>query len=158
ERAKLATTFTQDHPRMTELSEQIKEAHRRLDREIGNIVRKIESDYGAARAREEALQAEADRQGQEALNLKNIEVEYSLLKAEAESDRTLHANILKRLNETTPSDDAAISNIQISDRADLPLSPSFPQVERNIMLFSAFGLFLGVGLALFLEYMDSRIA
>jgi succinoglycan biosynthesis transport protein ExoP len=157
EQARLATTFTPDHPRMVELSEQIKEARRRLDREIGNIVRKIESDYGAARAREETLQAEVERQEQEALNLKKVEVEYSILKAEVDSARTLHGSVLKQLNETTPSNNAAISNIQISERADLPLFPSSPQVGRNLQLAAACGLCLGIGLAVFLEYMDSRV-
>jgi succinoglycan biosynthesis transport protein ExoP len=157
EQARLATTFTPDHPRMVELSEQFKEARRRLNREIGNVVHKIESDYGAARAREETLQAEVGRQEQEALNLKKVEVEYSILKAEVDSARTLHESVLKQLNETTPSNSAAISNIQISERADLPLAPSFPQVGRNLLLAAACGLFLGTGLAFFLEYMDSRV-
>jgi len=61
EQARLSATFTPAHPRLVELNEQIGEARRRLDREIANVVRKIESDYSAARAREEALQAEAER-------------------------------------------------------------------------------------------------
>lgn len=158
EQARLATTFTPDHPRMVELSEQIREARRRLDREIGNVVRKIKADYGAARAREGTLQAEVERQEQKALNLKSIEVEYSILKAEVDSNRTLHGNVLKQLNETTPSNDVAISNIQLSERADPPLLPSSPRVGRNLLLAAACGLLLGAGLALFLEYMDSRVA
>ena len=50
EQAQLSATFTPAHPRLVELNQQISEARRRLDREIANVVRKIESDYGAARA------------------------------------------------------------------------------------------------------------
>ena len=101
--------------------------------------------------------SEVERQEQKALNLKKVEVEYSILKAEVDSARTLHGSVLKQLNETTPSNNAAISNIQISERADLPLFPSSPQVGRNLQLAAACGLFLGIGLAIFLEYMDSRV-
>src|SRR5206468_12912092 len=66
----ILATFTPDHPRLVELKAQIREAHQRMDREITNVVRKIESDFGAARAKEEALQAEVERQQQAALNMK----------------------------------------------------------------------------------------
>src|SRR5262249_27585032 len=153
-----SATFTPAHPRVVELNEQIGEARRRLDREIVNVVRKIESDYDAARAREEALQAEAEHQQQAALNLKEVGVEYTVLKAEVDSGRAVHENVLKRLNETNISNNIPISNIQIRERAEKPRSPSFPQMQRNLLLVVGCGLCLGAGLAFFLEYMDSSIS
>ncbi|MEW6299707.1 MAG: polysaccharide biosynthesis tyrosine autokinase [Thermodesulfobacteriota bacterium] len=158
ERARLSTTFMPSHPRLVELDEQLREARRRVEREIGNVVRKIESDYGAARAREAALEAEATRQQQAALGLKELGVQYSVLQAEAESNRTLHGSVLKRLHETTMSNDAPISNIQVVEYAENPQFPSSPQTQRNLLLAMACGLFLGVGLALFLEYMDASVS
>ncbi len=158
EQARLSATFTPAHPRLIELSEQISEARRRMDREIANVVRKIESDYGAACAKEEALQAEAERQQQAALNLKEIGVEYAVLKAEVDSSRAVHESVLKRLNETNISNDVPVSNIQIRERAEKPRLPSFPQTQRSLVLAASCGLLLGSGLALFLEYMDSSIS
>jgi capsular exopolysaccharide synthesis family protein len=157
EHARLSTTFTSVHPRLIELSGQINEARQRLDQEIVGIVRGIESDYAAARAREEALQAEAERQQQAALNLKEQGAEYTILEGEVESNRTLYDSVLKRANETNVSGDVAVSNIQITDRAETPLSPSSPRTQRNLLLATAVGLFFGIGLAFFLEYLDSTL-
>lgn len=153
----LAATFTPSHPRLVEINEQIREARRRMDREVDNVVRKIQSDYGAARAREEALQAEAEQQQKAAIDLKEVGAQYRVLQTEADSNRALHENVLKRLNETTLSNDVPVSNIQITQPAERPQIPSSPLVERNLLLTITVGLFLGCGLALFLEYMDSNL-
>lgn len=158
EYARLGAAFTPAHPRLVELSEQIREARRRMEREIDNVVRKIESDYGAARAREEALQAEAERQQQAALALKEVGAQYAVLQADVDSNRSLYDSVLKRLNETTLSNEVPVSNIHLVERAEKPDYPSSPQTQRNLLLAAACGLFLGVGLALFREYMDASVS
>jgi len=158
EYARLGAAFTPAHPRLVELSEQIREARRRMEREIDNVVRKIESDYGAAQAREEALQAEAERQQKAALDLKEIGAQYAVLQADVDSNRSLYESVLKRLNETTVSNEVPVSNITLVERAEKPDVPSSPQTQRNLLLAAACGLFLGVGLALFREYMDASVS
>lgn len=153
----LSTVFKPDHPRILELKQQINEAEQRLDREIGNIVHATESDYVAARAREEALEAEAAQQQRLALELKELGVQYWILQSDADSNRTLYDSVLKRLKETNVSGDVPVSNIQIRERAELPLVPSSPRVLRNLSLSAALGLFLGAGLVFFLRYLDSSV-
>jgi len=157
EQARLATIFKNDHPRIMELNNQINQARQRLNLEIRNVVRAIESDYAASRAKEAALQAEADRQQQSALNLKELAVQHTLLQGELDGSRTIYANVLRRLNETSVSSDSPLSNIQTVESAERPLGPSSPQTERNLILASALGLFLGVGVAFILEYANSAL-
>ncbi|HWP58303.1 MAG TPA: polysaccharide biosynthesis tyrosine autokinase [Candidatus Acidoferrales bacterium] len=157
EKGRLGSIFQPDHPRMQELNQQLNEAKRALNAEIGNIVRGIESSYAAARAREEALEAEAKRQQEAALNLKEVGVEYAVLNEEVLVNRSLYENVLKRMNETAVANDLAAANIQITQRAEMPTWPSSPQTARNVILASLLGLLLGVGLAFFLEYMDFSV-
>jgi succinoglycan biosynthesis transport protein ExoP len=157
EQARLATVFKSDHPRLLELKQQINEARRRLRLEIGNVVRGVETDYAAARSQEAALQAEAERQQQAALDVKELAVEYTLLQGELDANRAIYDNVAKRLNETSISNDSPISNIQIIEQAERPSSPSSPNAVLNMMLASALGLFLGVGLAFLLEHFDSSM-
>jgi succinoglycan biosynthesis transport protein ExoP len=49
------------------------------------------------------------------------------------------------------------SNIQVVDRAEVPMSPYRPNKQLNLLLASVVGLFLGVGLAFFFEYLDNTI-
>jgi polysaccharide biosynthesis transport protein len=157
ERVKLSTLFKPDHPRMQELVVQINAAREALNTEIANVVRGIESGYVAARAREQALESEAKRQEEKALNLKEIGVEYAVLQEDVNVNRSLFESVLKRLNETNVSNDIALSNIQITQRADLPQNPSSPNTSRNLLLGVLGGVLLGIGTAFLLEFLDTKI-
>jgi capsular exopolysaccharide synthesis family protein len=157
EQARLATIFKADHPRLLELRQQINEARRRLKLEIGSVIRTVESDYSSARAREAALQQETERQQQAALNLKEMEVQYTLVQGELEANRTLYDNVVKRLNERSIASDSPVTTIQIVEPAETPLFPSSPQTQRNILLATTMGLFVGIGLAFLVEHFDSSM-
>jgi succinoglycan biosynthesis transport protein ExoP len=157
ERTKLAGIYKADHPRAMELDQQIREARRRLNLELSNVVRGIESDYAAARAKEAALQAEVDRQQQAALGFKELGVEYNLLQGEVDANRAVYDSVVKRLNETSISSDSPLSNIQVTDPAEKPLGPSSPNIPLNMLIATALGLFAGVGLTFLLEHFDSSV-
>ena len=123
ERTRLSTTFKPDHPRMLELSQQLSETRRSINNEIANVVRGIQANYAAALDKEKALQAEADRQQQKALNLKHVGVEYAVLEEEVKVNRSLYESILKRLNETHVVNDLTLSNMRIVERAEQTFFP-----------------------------------
>jgi succinoglycan biosynthesis transport protein ExoP len=157
EKGRLLSIFTPEHPRIQEINQQIAEARRGLRGEINNIVRGIESNFSAARAREDSLDKEAKTQQAAALDLKEVGVEYAVLNEEVVVNRGLYENVLKRLHETNVANDLAASNMQIVQRAALPGSPSSPNWPRNMMLSALLGLLLAVGVAFFLEYMDVTV-
>jgi succinoglycan biosynthesis transport protein ExoP len=157
QQARLATIAKPEHPHLRNLAEQISQARQRLNLEIRRVIRTIESDFGAARAKEAALQAEAEHQQRAALDLKEHAVQYTLLQGEFDSNRTMFANVLKRLNETSVSANSPLSNIQTTEPAETPLGPSSPKIGRNLFLASGLGLFLGVAVALLLEYLNSAM-
>ena len=157
EKGRLLSTYTSEHPRIQELNQQIAEARKGLNAEINNIMQGIESTYSATRGKEQALEAEAKKQQDMALGLKQVGVDYAALNEEVVVNRGLYETVLKRLNETSVGNDLAAANIQVMQRAELPLYPSSPNTFRNLILAVFLGLFLAVGSAFFLEYMDATI-
>jgi len=157
EKIKQSTVFKPDHPRMIELNQQIKEATQSLNTEINNVVRGIRESYVAARAKEQALEGETQKQQQAALNLKEVGVQYAVLQEEVNVNKNLYDSILRRLNETTISNDIAVSNMQITQSAERPRFPNSPNIPINLTMYAAMGLFIGAGLAFFLEYVNSRL-
>jgi len=117
EKGRLSSIYTAEHPRIQELNQQIGEAKRGLASEVANIVRGIESNYSAAHNREQALEAEAKKQQDTALDLKEVGVNYAVLNEEVVVNRGLYDNVLKRMNETSVANDLAASNIQVVERA-----------------------------------------
>jgi polysaccharide biosynthesis transport protein len=158
EKARTATIFKPDHPRIQELNQQIASARQALNAEIANIVRGIKSTYAAALAKEQGLQGEADRQQRDALRLRELGVDYTLLQEEVNANRSLYEGVLKRLSETNFSNDLAISNMQIAEMAAMPLSPSGPNVSMYFMASIGAGLLLGIGGAFIREILDSVVA
>ena len=125
EKGRLLSTYTTEHPRIQELNQQIGEARKGLNGEINTIVHGIESTYSAARGKEEALEAEAKKQQDMALGLKQVGVDYAVLNEEVVVNRGLYESVLKRLNETSVGNDLAAANIQVMQRAELPLLSLF---------------------------------
>ncbi|MEX0802793.1 MAG: polysaccharide biosynthesis tyrosine autokinase [Candidatus Binatia bacterium] len=157
EKARLATIFTSDHPRIQELNKQIASAREAFDSEIATVVRSIKSSYAAALARESGLQSEAERQQQDALRLKELGIDYTILQGEVNANRALYDSILKRLTETNVSNDLAISNMQITERAAKPVYPSGPNVPGYLIAGLISGLVFGLGAAFLLEFFDSTL-
>jgi succinoglycan biosynthesis transport protein ExoP len=155
--ARLETTFKPDHPRLQQLNHQITEAHQALNNEVVNVVKGIRSNYAAALARERALESEAGKQQHDAHKLRELGVQYTLLQEEVKANRTLYESVLKRLSETTIVNDVAVSNMQIVERAAMPLHPSGPNVSLYLLASIVSGFFLGVGAAFVREFFDSSV-
>jgi len=157
EKARFGTVFKPDHPRMQELNQQIAAARQAFNNEIANVVRGIKSSYAAALAKERGLEGEAEKQQRDALRLRELGVDYTLLQEEVNAHRTLYESLLKRLSETNVSNDLAVSNMQIAERAAKPLSPSGPNVPLFVLASMFSGLLLGVGAAFLREFFDSTL-
>ncbi|MPZ77495.1 MAG: polysaccharide biosynthesis tyrosine autokinase, partial [Deltaproteobacteria bacterium] len=158
EKGRLSSIFTPSHPRLQELNQQLGEAKKSLTGAINNVVEGIEMTYAAARSKEEALEAEAKRQQDTALDLKEVSVDYAVLNEEVIVNRGLYDNVLKRMNETGVANDLAAANIQVMQRAEMPSMPSSPNTTYALIISSVLGLILSVGLAFFLEYMDATLS
>ncbi|MEX0802442.1 MAG: polysaccharide biosynthesis tyrosine autokinase [Candidatus Binatia bacterium] len=158
DKGRLSSIFTPSHPRLEELNQQLGEAKRALTGAINNVVQGIEMTYAAARSKEEALEAEAKRQQDTALDLKEVSVDYAVLNEEVIVNRGLYDNVLKRMNETGVANDLAAANIQLVQRAEVPSMPSSPNTTFALIISSILGLFVSVGLAFFLEYMDATLS
>ena len=93
----------------------------------------------------------------ESLNLNKKAIDYNVLKRDAETSKEMFDLLIKRFKETSMTEDIRTGNIRIIDPAEVPRTPVKPQKALNIFLSIVMGLFLGIGLAFFLEYIDSTI-
>jgi succinoglycan biosynthesis transport protein ExoP len=128
--AEASKKFGPKHPKMIRLRSELRSLRTKLDREIQRVV-------GAARI-EEAPQ-------------------YLFLKREADTNRELYEVLLKRLKETMVTENIPRSQIVIVDPARVPDKPVRPQKAKNLLLAVIGGLALGLGLAVFFEYLDNTI-
>jgi capsular exopolysaccharide synthesis family protein len=154
----LATTeFGSGYPKVTELSNQLKQVRSAIEREKTRIREKMRDGYLAALQRENLLQNAFNQQKQEQNKLNESAIEFTVLKRDAETNRQLYQDLLQRLKEAGVSAGLRSSNIRIVDIARVPTQPVSPDVHRNLMLGFLLGLGLAFGLAIAIDTFDSTI-
>lgn len=155
--SQLSKVYKPDYPKMVRLREHIDQLKAKIKSETAKIISGIKSDYEAAVKREEYLKSALGKYKNEALNLNDKMVQYQILKREADTNRELYNGLLQRLKEIGVSASLTASNVQVLDRAEMPKTPHKPQKRLNFMLAVIVGLFGGVGLAFFVEYLDNTV-
>ncbi len=145
----LATTaFGSGYPKVTELSNQLKQVRAAIAAEKTKMQQRIRDEYLAALQTGEFAESAFNQQKQEANKLNESAIEYSVLKRDAETNRQLYQDLLQRLKEAGVSAGLRSSNIRVVDVARIPTSPITPNVPRNMVLGFLLGLGLRIGLGL----------
>src|ERR1039458_4710459 len=155
--AQATTQFGTGYPKVAELSNQVKQVRTQIAAEEVRMQQQIRDEYLAALQRETLLTTAFNQQKQEANQLNESAIEYSVLKRDAEANRQLYQDLLQRLKEAGVSAGLRSSNIRVVDVARTPTSPIKPNVPRNIELGLILGLACGIGLAFTLESLDTSI-
>jgi capsular exopolysaccharide synthesis family protein len=155
--AQLSTQFGPAYPKVSQLTNQLKEVDAQIQLELKKIVARVRGDYMAAAQRESMLRAAMDKQKQEANKLNESAIQYSILKRDLETDRTLYEGLLEKLKEAGVTAGLRSNNFRIVDVARTPTEPTEPNVPRNLSFALALGLSTGIGLAFLLEGIDNTV-
>ena len=155
--AEISTQFGPAYPKVAQLNNQIKEIDRQMQSETNKAVDHLKGQYLAALQRENMLRASFEKQKQEANKLNESAIEYSILKRDLDSNRTLYEGLLEKLKEAGVTAGLRSNNFRIIDAARVPTSPSEPNIPRNLSFALVLGIISGVGLAFVLENMDNTV-
>jgi polysaccharide biosynthesis transport protein len=146
--------FKPAFPEMIQLRNQIQELDAQAEKEIHAIKASIESSYLNAVQEEESLKAQLDQTKTEVTVQRNSNIEYTILKRETDTNRTLYDGLLQRYKEIGVTGAVGNNNISVVDEAIFPNSPQSPNLLRNLGLGLISGLILGLMAAFARDYMD----
>jgi len=155
--ADLSTQFGPSYPKINQLNNQLKEIDHQLQTETNKAVDHLKGLYQAALQRETMLRESFDKQKQEANKLNESAIEYSILKRDLDSNRTLYEGLLEKLKEAGVTAGLRSNNFRIIEAARVPTSPSEPNIPRNLSFALVLGVISGLGLAFMLENMDNTV-
>jgi succinoglycan biosynthesis transport protein ExoP len=151
------TLFKPDWPEMKRLKDQMETVQIQLDREIKKILAGIKNEYESSLRKEVLLRNAFEEQKVKAMEMQQRAIQYNILKREADTNKELYKGLLQRMKEAGVSAGITASNIQVVDQAEMPTKAFKPNKELNLLLAAVVGLFLGVGLAFFLEHLDDTV-
>ncbi|MBF0395304.1 MAG: polysaccharide biosynthesis tyrosine autokinase, partial [Desulfobacterales bacterium] len=149
--------YGSNHPQMIAIESELKTLMSRKQQEIERVINSLYNEYRVTLAKEMSLKESLGTQKKESLSLNEKAIEFMVLQRETESAREMYNLLIKRFKETTMTEDMKTGNIRVVDKAEVPEKPIKPKKKRNIILSVFIGLFFGIGLAFFFEYLDNTI-
>ncbi len=155
--AELRETFTIEHPKVKTILAQIETLKTALERERGNALKRIRSEYDESLSREKLLAADYGKQRSVVTGEGEKAVHYDILKREVNSSRQLYDTMLQQLKEATIVSALRASNIRIVDPAKRPSRPYKPDLVNNAGIGLLTGLFLAVAIVVMRDRADRTI-
>jgi len=160
-RAQLLVEATEEAPEVKEVDQQIAEIQKHLNetrvRNTSTLLTNLETKYRQTLNREQALRTSFNAQKGETVTQNEAAINYRILQQEIQTNKGLLDNLLQKSKENDVVLAGRPNNIFVVDNAIGPDSPVGPARMRSVMMALVLGLALGVGLALFLEYLDDTI-
>jgi capsular exopolysaccharide synthesis family protein len=138
----------------------ISEQERLIEKKKEEILRvrnSIKNEYELAQANEDNVRNLLERTKAEALGLNEKFIQYQVLKREVESNRVMYEALFSRLKEQNVTEESRNVDVWVVEQAETPVKPAKPNKKVNILLGLVLGLFGGIGLAFFIEYLDNTI-
>ncbi len=145
------------HPVMVRVKSELTILKTKRNQEIRHIIKTVKNRYELANSNTRDLWELLDKTKKEAVNLNEKFIQYEILKREIENHQNLYNALTSKADEQSITEKAQNINVWVVEKAQLPEFPSKPNRKRNILLGIIMGLFGGVGMALFLEYLDNTV-
>ena len=160
-RSLLLVDATEEAPEVKEVDQQVAELDKQmkdlLNRKSATLLTNLNTRYRQAFEREQSLRKSFDEQRAQTLSQNEAAINYRIIQQEIETNRTLLNGLLQGAKENDVVLAAKPNNISIVDYALAPDSPVGPNRGRTIIAAFALSIGLGIGLALFLEYLDDTV-
>ncbi len=149
--------YGQKHPAMVTALADLRTLKEKKLEQVRRVVESIKNQYELARASEENFRRYAGQTKAETLTIGEKFIQYGVLKREAETSKQLFDAIVARIKEQGVTQDIQTINMWVMEKAEVPTRPTTPNTKKNILLGLLAGLFGGVGLAFFVDYLDNTI-
>jgi capsular exopolysaccharide synthesis family protein len=146
------------YPRVAQLGMQLKQVDASISIQVEEIRTKFQEEYQAALKTEHMLEAELEKQKQQAYSMNDAGIQFAILKRDFESSRDLYEDLMKKLKEAGIVAGLHSTNVDVIDPAEIPVTPAEPRVGLNIAMGLILGTFGGLGAAFLLERMDTTIS
>jgi polysaccharide biosynthesis transport protein len=155
--SQLLDRYLPGHPEVVKVRNQIAETRSKIQSEAQRVIRSTENEWKALAAQETSVAAALESAKAEALDLGRRLIPYETRKHEVDANKEVLNGLLSRHKQTDVAQELKSSNIRILDAAVTPGGPVRPQRRRDVTTGMLLGLALGIGLAFFLDYLDSTL-
>ena len=132
--------FKPAYPDMQRLKAQIDQIGQEIKSAADVIKQSLRARYESALQQEVLLKNKMDETKRGVLSTRNKEIQYNILKREADTNRTLYDGLLQQYKDVGVAGAVGTNNVAIIDRAQLPGGPFKPSLRKNLQIWLLLGL------------------
>jgi succinoglycan biosynthesis transport protein ExoP len=155
--AVISSQYGSNHPEYKRTASQLNELDRQFAALKASITQRVATSYEQAANREKILKSALAETKAEFDSLNARSFEYKALKQEAEGDRGLYQELMRKIHESGINSTFQNSSIRLADVARPALNPIFPNIRMNALLALLLATLIGVGAAVLLDVMDDSV-
>ncbi|WP_413838223.1 GumC family protein [Desulfobacula sp.] len=155
--SELSKKYGPKHPRMSTAKNELTTLKNAKYQELGKIVQTIKNEYLLAQSNERDLKELLAQTRFDAARFGEKSIQLGILQRKVDTNRYLYDALVKKMKESGITERSQAVNVWVIEKAQLPEYPAKPRKKRNILLGIILGLFGGLGLAFFLEYLDNTV-
>ncbi len=158
QREQLLVEFTPEWPDVKKVEQQLARLEGELRASHQRILTTTENLYRTATQKEDSLRKAFAQQRAETLQQNEGAITAKMLQQEIDTNRRMLDNLMQSEQGVKVSAAGLMkNNIRITKAAVLPRAPVAPKRTQNILLAALLALIGGVGLVLFLDYINNKI-
>jgi capsular exopolysaccharide synthesis family protein len=155
--ALVKATYGSNHPEYRKAASELAEVQTQFDETRTSIAEEVAVQYRQALSREQLLGKTVDAAKADWDRLNARSFEYRQLKQEADADKALYDELIKKIQEADINSGFQDNNIRIADAARPPLAPVYPKIRMNLLLAFLVSTLLAVGAAILLDSIDTTL-
>jgi succinoglycan biosynthesis transport protein ExoP len=147
----------ENHPKVKAVRAQENVYTKQLEQQVGSVRAALEDNLKSAQATRDDLKKRLDEINAKQLASKNLSANYTRAKNKYIKERLLLDGVRTRAQSQTM--ELAMPRVAVSVKqvAEPSAFPARPRVALNLMLGALVGLAVGLGLAFFIEYLDTSV-
>lgn len=155
--AEIKSHYGPAHPEYKRASAQLAELERQLDSGRRNITGRVEIEYRESTRREQMLLNEVAGSKTEFDRINSRSFQYQSLKREADADKRLYEELVRKIKEAGINAGFQNSNIRIADAARPPQKSVFPDIRLNLIVAFLLSTILAIAVAVASDALDTTV-
>lgn len=149
--------YGENHPEYIRAQAQVLELRKQIDEMKESIGERVASEYRQALDREKMLREQVAETRAEFDRLNARSFDYQTLKEEADADKKLYDELVRKIRESGINASFQDNSIRIADRARAPANPVFPRMSLNLLVALLLSSLLATGAVIAGDLLDNTI-
>jgi capsular exopolysaccharide synthesis family protein len=155
--ALVKATYGTSHPEYRKAASELAEVQKQFDDTRNSIADRIQTQYKESVNREQMLQSAVNATKAEWDRINSRSFQYQQLKQEADADKALYDELIKKIREADINAGFQNNNIRIADLARPTTKPVFPDMTLNLILALLFSTLLAIGATILFDSLDTTL-